>query len=546
MISWLWNIFHTVRFLRPIQIYSRIKLKFFYPSVDTNNLPNIRKINNRWKSKIPKKLILLSRWKFRFLNEEHSIKKAHDWDNPKISKLWRYNLHYFDCLNDSFNKSRIDLHEELLIKWVHDNPPFIGTGWEPYPSSLRIINWIKWALSGNKLPKECVYSLTLQIRWLSKHLEFHILGNHLFANAKALIFSGLFFEGKEADKWFNKGLKILENEVQEQILNDGGHFELSTMYHAVVLEDLLDLINIINLFKIEIREELFINWKNKVSKMIFWLQNMSHPDGKISFFNDAAFGISSNKIELIEYAKYLGINFVCKSNAFTHLEDSGYIRLENSSALALLDVARIGPDYLPGHAHADTLSFEFSLFEQRIFVNSGVSEYGNNLTRHKQRSTISHNTVSVDGKNSSEVWSGFRVANRAYPSKPKIIKLMNEIKVTCSHDGYDGLARKCIHERTWKLDSRTFCIKDKILGTFKNATAKFYIHPDVKVDFENSNNGNFRLKLFDGKIINVNVIGADKLNLEASKWFPEFGISINNKCITVNFTSSDISLCVSW
>ena len=116
MISWLWNIFHTVRFLRPIQIYSRIKLKFFYPSVDTNNLPNIRKINNRWKSKIPKKVILLSRWKFRFLNEEHSIKKAHDWDNPKISKLWRYNLHYFDCLNDSFNKSRIDLHEELLIK----------------------------------------------------------------------------------------------------------------------------------------------------------------------------------------------------------------------------------------------------------------------------------------------------------------------------------------------------------------------------------------------------------------------------------------------
>jgi uncharacterized heparinase superfamily protein len=546
MISWLWKTFHTVRFLRPIQIYSRIKLKFYLPSVDTRNLPNIRKINNHWKSKKQKKTILLSRWKFRFLNEEHSIKKAYDWDNPSLSKLWRYNLHYFDCLNDSFTKSRIDLHKELIAKWVKDNPPFLGTGWEPYPSSLRIINWIKWALSGNELPKKSISSLTIQTRWLFKHLEFHILGNHLFANAKALVFSGLFFEGKEADKWFNKGIEILENEVPEQVLNDGGHFELSTMYHALVLEDLLDLINIINLFKIEIREGLLINWKNKVSKMIFWLQNMSHPDGKVSFFNDAAFGISSNKDELIKYAKYLDIDYVYKSMALTYLEDSGYIKLENASALALLDVARIGPDYLPGHAHADTLCFELSLFGHRIFVNSGVSQYGNNPTRHKQRSTSSHNTVCVDDKNSSDVWSGFRVANRAYPSKPKIIKLKDGIKVSCSHNGYDKLTTKCTHERMWKLESRAFYVKDKIIGKFKNAIAKFYIHPDVKVDFKNSNIGFFRLKLISGKILRINVTGADKLKLETSKWFPEFGKSINNKCITVNFTSSELTFCVSW
>ena len=40
-----------------------------------------------------------------------------------------------------------------------------------------------------------------------------------------------------------------------------------------------------------------------------------------------------------------------------------------------MDVALIGPNYQPGHAHADVLSFELSLFGQRLLVNIGTSEY---------------------------------------------------------------------------------------------------------------------------------------------------------------------------
>jgi|APSaa5957512535_1039671.scaffolds.fasta_scaffold00934_17 uncharacterized heparinase superfamily protein len=546
MLSWLLLMFHTVRYLRPIQIYSRIKFKLYRPSIDRNIPPNIRIVNDCWNTPIQHKSPLLSRWKFRFLNEEHSVKKSDDWDNPKLTKLWRYNLHYFDDLNALGANSRVDWHKELLIKWVNDNPPTLGTGWEPYPSSLRIINWIKWGVSGNELPKECIHSLAIQTRWLSKHLEFHILGNHLFANAKALVFAGLFFEGKEADEWIAEGLKILEHEISEQVLPDGGHFELSPMYHAVVLEDLLDLINVVNLFKAQIREGQLLKWKNTVYKMIFWLQNMSHPDGKIAFFNDAAFEISATVEELKKYAKFLGVKDVDEHKPFTYLAESGYIRVEHSSATGLLDIALIGPDYLPGHAHADTLSFELSLFGQRVFVNSGVSRYGNDSIRHKQRSTISHNTVCINGKNSSEVWSGFRVANRAYPSTPKIIKSIDKIKVSCAHDGYKRLPGKCIHEREWEFGTARLCIKDKVSGSFENATAKFYIHPDVKVKFEDSNKGNFSLMLVSGQILQVKVNGADSANLVASEWFPEFGVNLNNQCITVNFTSSEISVSISW
>ena len=57
-----------------------------------------------------------------------------------------------------------------------------------------------------------------QIRYLSKNLEWHILGNHLLTNAKSLIFAGLFFEGNEARKWLKTGIKILEDQLDEQVL----------------------------------------------------------------------------------------------------------------------------------------------------------------------------------------------------------------------------------------------------------------------------------------------------------------------------------------
>jgi uncharacterized heparinase superfamily protein len=65
----------------------------------------------------------------------------------------------------------------------------------------------------------------------------------------------------------------------------------------------------------------------------------------------------------------------------------------SNKAVALLDVAPIGPDYQPGHAHADTLSFELSLFGQRLLVNSGTSEYEISPVRQYERSTKAHNTV---------------------------------------------------------------------------------------------------------------------------------------------------------
>ncbi len=152
-----------------------------------------------------------------------------------------------------------------------------------------------------------------------------------------------------------------------------------------------------------------------------------HPDGEISFFNDSTFGIAASPKELFDYSSRLGIPITkVRKRWISKLLESGYLRIDTSPLVLLLDVALVGPDYLPGHAHADTLSFEMSLFDERIFVNSGISCYGESSERLRQRGTAAHNTVVINDQNSSEVWGGFRVARRA---RPKINKIQDIISI---------------------------------------------------------------------------------------------------------------------
>ena len=229
------------------------------------------------------------------------------------------------CIRDSLNAmespGRAEWHQALIADWITENAPGTGTGWEPYPCSLRIVNWVKWTLAGNPLSEAAHQSLAIQTRWLTRRMEWHLLGNHLFANAKALVFAGLYFDGREAARWLDAGSRILAREMPEQILPDGGQFELSPMYHALALEDLLDLVNIARAFG---RNDLAREWGIPVAAMLDWLGKMTHPDGGIAFFNDAAFGIAPDTRQLFDYAKRLGFASPAKPKALCHLAESGY------------------------------------------------------------------------------------------------------------------------------------------------------------------------------------------------------------------------------
>ena len=83
---------------------------------------------------------MVGEYSFCLLNETHKLANADDWNNNQWTKLWLYNLHYFDDLNAEDAKQRVDWHKALIQRWIDENPPAVGNGWEPYPSSLRIVN----------------------------------------------------------------------------------------------------------------------------------------------------------------------------------------------------------------------------------------------------------------------------------------------------------------------------------------------------------------------------------------------------------------------
>jgi uncharacterized heparinase superfamily protein len=397
--------------------------------------------------------------------------------------LWLYNLHYFDDLNARESDSRRDWHSALIRRWVEENPPARGVGWEPYPLSLRIVNWIKWSLGGGELAEEAIGSLAVQARYLMENLETHLLGNHLFANAKALVFAGGFFQGKEARGWLRKGVEILRRETGEQILGDGGHFERSPMYHSLILEDLLDLLNLDRAYCGLVGNEdvrMPADWEVGANRMRRWLSAMCHPDGEIALFNDAAQGIAPTPAELEAYAVRLDLGAgASPADGLTHLAESGYVRFQERDVVLLADVAELGPDYLPGHGHADTLSFELSLHGRRVVVDCGISRYDSGPDRSFERGTKAHNTVAVDDADSSEVWGSFRVARRGRPFGLCMQSTKGETTISCSHDGYRRLPGRVVHRRTWAVGRGLLRVEDRLEGSHRLAQSRFLFHPSV-------------------------------------------------------------------
>jgi len=470
--------FETLRHLRAQQIYRRIWFRLARPRVDMRPEPPRRSPVATFVPPPPKPRSVLGPDLVSFLNEQGSIADANAWTSAHRSKLWLYNLHYFDDLLAADAASRYILHDRLIRRWIEEHPPGRSPGWEPYPTSLRIVNWTMACLLGREVPAVANHSLAVQARWLRRRLEFHLLGNHLLANAKALFVAGSFFTGDEAERWLTLGRTLLEREIEEQILQDGAHFELSPMYHLITLTDLLDVLNVSRAFDLAPPR----NAAAAVPRMLHWSRVMRHPDGEIPFFNDAAFGIAPAPGAVDDYADRLGFAAGPKPGDLSDLSASGYARLARGDAVLLLDAAPVGPDYLPAHAHADTLSFELSLFGRRVIVNSGTSVYGGGPERRRQRGTAAHSTVAIEGTDSSEVWGGFRVGRRARILERRIFAEDATLLATAVHDGYRHLPGQPSHRREWRLRAEDLTIRDHISGEGNRTVfVWFHLHPDITV-----------------------------------------------------------------
>jgi hypothetical protein len=431
----------------------------------------------------------------------HQFQKKIDWDYAGYGKLWTYNLNYFEFLHQS------ELNEETGLGMIYD---FIDQhrnlyiGYDSYPISLRNMFWIRFVIKHSIQDSRIDTFLYATYKLLVKNLEYHLLGNHLLENAFSLLFGACYFHNVLL---YQKAYKLLQSELNEQILSAGSHFELSPMYHQIIFYRLLDSINLLqNNHIFNEQEKLLVFLREKSLSMLQWLNAITFSNGEIPLFNDAAPSIAPSTEQLNQYA--LDLEVITQRDIDrpdpARLSESGYRCFKNTAYECVFDVGQIGPTYQPGHAHADTFNFVLNVHNVPVIVDTGVSTYNTNETRLYERGTAAHNTVTVLDRNSSEAWSSFRVARRA---RVKIIE-DNVRSIVAQHDGFMSIGT--VHQRRWDFEENKLEIIDFLLG--KNTAGKVYLHiapmykpaqqdrsiriENVSIVFDNANN----IEIKKGKI----------------------------------------------
>lgn len=490
--------YHTLKYLRPVQLKYQLllRLKNRHKSIPEYHL--VKKSGKKGCllnfSEWIDKQALLSENNFNFLNitKEYPNRNI-NWNEKQHGLLWAYNLNYMDYLLQK------DLSKEEGIAFISNFIEDISeniTGIDPYPISLRGINWVKF-LSWHKISDLTIdQSLNQQFNHLYKNPEYHLLGNHLLENGFSLLFGAFYFNEK---KFYKKAYKILVYQLKEQILDDGGHFELSPMYHQIILERVLDSINLLknnNVFSNQ--GELLNLLENKAGYMISWLKNMTFSNGEMPSFNDSAVNIATSTKDLLKYAS----NLKLVENLDIKLSKSGYRRFNGSKYECIVDVGKPGPEYQPGHSHADMLSFVLYVNGYPVIIDKGISTYEKNSVRQAERSTDSHNTVTINDTNQSDVWGGFRLGKRA---KLSLIVDMKNL-IIAEHNGYYPV----IHKRIFKFKKNKLTIFDEL--SKKCSGVKSYLHFNSGCSVEQKDG-----KIVINKSLQIEIRNAESIELVSYK-----------------------------
>lgn len=442
------------------------------------------------------------------------------WNRRDLPRLWLYNLHYHEFLwHLGYEDART-----TVLDWISGHPPRAGqAGWDAYPISLRLVNWCTLffgrytaqTMGDVAFCQSLWTSIRGQALHLERNLEWHLMANHLLENAVALAVVGSCFRHRDADRWLDKGCGLLKRELPEQILADGGHYERSPMYQCRVLHDLRVLMA-------TQEPSLTALAAPYVTAVTGALRAMTHPDGDIALLNDSALGV------------YPMPDPVAREPGPFALHETGYYGAQNDDGdYIICDAGPMGPDYQPGHGHADLFSFELSFGGSRVVVDSGVSTYEPGAMRDYCRSTRAHNTVEVGGADQAELWRGFRVGRRAVPTDVQWRGSPSRLTLSAEHGGYGHLPGSPRHRRSFAWHRLgVLAITDQVSATRPvNAVARLHLHPACQV--EGLTDGRCTIR-FPGGGADISWEGWQEAELTDSTYSPRFGVETSNRCLVLS------------
>ena len=410
----------------------------------------------------------------------------------------------------------------LVLSWIADNPPSARLAWRDswnaWALSIRCVVWMQ-ELSARRasLPPEfaarAASSIAEQIRFLERNLETDLGGNHLLKNAKALVFAGRFLGGPEAGRWRRLGLRLLDAELGEQVLDDGVHFERSPSYHLQVFADLLECRAAID------EGGLARRLSDVLDRMAQAAVDLRHPDGLPSLFGDGGLHGARSPADCLRVHLALGGRRP-EPRPCISLGAAGYFGLRGERSLLLVDCGAVGPDHLPAHGHGDALAFEWSVGGLRLIVDAGSPTYAEGPERAWSRGTRAHNTLTLDDLDQSEFWKSFRVGRRAEARLEELDLREGLLRLRGSHDGYAHLPGAPLHRRTIRATPEHLEVEDEVVGgAGQSARARLLLHPEVRVAAQ----ADRRRVLLSRKGVCAALESPSPMRVVPATWSPDLG-----------------------
>jgi len=450
-----------------------------------------------------------------------------DWrlEGPEAAHLdaperrsWHANLSYMEFLegvDDSvfagFLESWMEAHPPATVRPAHP-------AWRPYNLSIRAVVWMQQlarrrARLDPALLERAATSLGVQLRFLERHLETDVRGNHLIRNIKALLWGGRFFAGGEAEAWRRRAQTLLEEELVTQILGDGGHFERSPSYHCQVMGDLLEILSLLEPGRLRTRLEAALAAMARACRVL------THPDGRIALFNDGGLDLAYPPAVLLEAMAGLGLARPERPEGPFALNETGFYGLIKGDDYLVVDCGPIGPDALIGHAHGDILSFEWSAGGRRLVVDQGTCQYRAGPRRRESRSAASHNTVVVDDAEPSDFFGEFRCGRRARPELLAFRPGPDGFVLVGSHDGFRRLPGRPRHVRRIEASPATIEIVDTVEAEGRHeAAAGLLLHPDCEVVIDG------RRAWIENGPVAASIDSSIAPVLEPAEWYPNLHV----------------------
>lgn len=450
------------------------------------------------------------------------------WRNVKErGLLWQFHLHAFGYareLAQAYSTSGKTVYAEriiaLMLDWLVKNPPARGPGWHPHPLSKRIVAWLQIlgavqdTLPARSAMPRLIAALAQQVVHLINTLETDLAGNHYLSNLLALTWADACLSPFLPTP-LSSQLRVFSEQYWTQFLRqtrpDGSHEENSPSYTVGVCQDAFETLVMTERAGRVIPEEA----QERLIAVFSHLMQLLRPDGQLPLLNDTLQNEPLPAQELLaagatyfqrpdwKYViKNVNLAYTCwlfgreGVNSFHELAIHPLVTLEpNPPACGycvirsgwgplddyfLLDCGALGPQHQMGHGHADSLNVEIFSHGQSIVCDPGVYHYMPGPWRDHFRSTAAHNTVEVDGLDSSEVWASFRVAKAANAACQQWLpgKLAGGY-----HDGYVRLKDPVRHQRrVERQGTGQFLVHDTLEsgGASHQYAWRFQLAPNVK------------------------------------------------------------------